>query len=367
MGNNKYKGCYTIDFESVSNPSKRYGRTNFNTLAQSGTPTKLKKPKQISGLGSDIQDKSVVKNKGKKMFITQSIVPHLLDIARKKGDKEMEKTLQLTQNCLNNLILFDNKLYGHYCKNRMCIVCQGIRKAKMINDYLPVIKNWPNPKLVTLTAKSCYAKGLKSRMLAMKRAFRRIKARCKKRHQRGKGPKFMGIKSLECNFNPTERTYNPHFHFIVPNWEIAFLLKREWMQLWPQRYRNGWAQDIRPIKDNLNGLIEVIKYGSKIFTEPDPNRKTEKKASHYVYVSALYNILSAMRGHRLFDRFGFDKPKKETKSKTKTPEVIDYDELTYHPEILDWRNDETGKALSRYIPDPELSYMLNHKINKTLE
>ena len=51
------------------------------------------------------------------------------------------------------------------------------------------------------------------------------------------------------------------------------------------------------------GLIEVVKYGSKIFTEPDPNKKNRKKITRYVYISALYNILSAMRNIHLFDRF----------------------------------------------------------------
>jgi plasmid rolling circle replication initiator protein Rep len=64
-------------------------------------------------------------------------------------------------------------------------------------------------------------------MKAMKRAFKRILTKCNKRHQREKGPKIIGIKSLECNFNPERRTYNPHYHVIVPNWEIAILIKRE--------------------------------------------------------------------------------------------------------------------------------------------
>jgi len=74
-----------------------------------------------------------------------------------------------------------------------------------------------------------------------------------------------------------------------------------------------------------------------------------------------------MRGHRLFDRFGFNLPKKEIKSPSDKALTIEYDELSYHPKILDWLNNETGKALSRFIPDPELVYMLNHRINKTLE
>ena len=59
----------------------------------------------------------------------------------------------------------------------------------------------------------------------MNKAFSIIKERCKKRHQRGTGIQLIGIKSLECNFNPQKKTYNPHFHIIVPNKEIATLLK----------------------------------------------------------------------------------------------------------------------------------------------
>jgi len=75
----------------------------------------------------------------------------------------------------------------------------------------------------------------------MKRAFKRIYSKCKKRHQRSNRPKLLGIKSLEGNFNPKRRLYNPHYHIIVPTREVAILLKWEWMKLWPKEYRNGWA------------------------------------------------------------------------------------------------------------------------------
>lgn len=75
------------------------------------------------------------------------------------------------------------------------------------------------------------------------------------------------------------------------------------MKLWTKRYTNGWGQDIRKITNNIEGLIEVVKYGSKIFTEPAPNKKNRKKVTRYVYISALYNILLAMRNIHLFDRF----------------------------------------------------------------
>ena len=63
-------------------------------------------------------------------------------------------------------------------------------------------------------------------MYGMLRAFELIHNRCKKRYERGKGIKLIGFKSFECNFNPGTKTYNPHFHFIVQNKEIAELLKK---------------------------------------------------------------------------------------------------------------------------------------------
>jgi hypothetical protein len=290
-----------------------------------------------------------------------------MKIARKKGDKEMEKTLWNTYRCLNKVLVADNKLYGFYCGNRVCTICMGNRKAKMINQYLPIIQNWTNPKLVTLTARSCCAKHLNSRMRAMKRAFNKILTKLKKRNQRGKVPKIEGIKSLECNFNPVTRTYNPHYHIIVPNWEIAILLKREWMKLWTKKFTNGWAQDIRPVKNNVEALIEVVKYGSKIFTQPDPNNKNKKKISPYVYTSALYNILSSMRGIRLFDRFGFSMPKGVNEQIANTTTFFEYEELSYHSDIMDWVNEETGEPFSGYKPDRKLTYLLNHRIETTLE
>jgi hypothetical protein len=70
------------------------------------------------------------------------------------------------------------------------------------------------------------------------------------------------------------------------------------LKLWPKKYVNGWAQDIRKITNNIEGLIEVVKYGSKIFTESDPNNKNRKKVTRVVYISALYNIISAMKNQQ---------------------------------------------------------------------
>ena len=144
----------------------------------------------------------------------------------------MEKYFRNSYYCLSNIIVSNNKLYGNYCKNLICTNCNSIRKPKIIIKYLPIIQSWEIAYLVTLIAKSCYAKHLNSRMRAMKRAFLKICSKCKKQHQRGRGPKLIGIKSLECNFNPKTRTYNPNYHFIVPSWEIVILVNIHAQRTW---------------------------------------------------------------------------------------------------------------------------------------
>lgn len=70
----------------------------------------------------------------------------------------------------------------------------------------------------------------------------------------------------------------------------------EFVQLVMQSERaKGYSQLIRKVNDLEHDLIEVIKYQSKYFSEPDPGKKSKKQASHRVYVSALYNIICAMQ------------------------------------------------------------------------
>jgi hypothetical protein len=53
-----------------------------------------------------------------------------------------------------------------------------------------------------------------------------------------------------------------------------------------------------------------VKYGSKIFSEPDVNKKAKGGRNPKLYVSALHYIFLSMKGLRIFERFGFDLPKK---------------------------------------------------------
>ncbi|MBN2639420.1 MAG: protein rep [Bacteroidales bacterium] len=354
-----------IDFERVPSVKKSFRQSSLDTLGQLGTTKKMKIPLELIGRGTDASDNQTLRRKAKKKLVTNKVVLPLIDYARSKGNEDMVRSLWNTYHCQERLILSENIMHGVYCKNRICTVCNGNRKAEMINKYLPIVETWSDPHFITLTAKSCFANQLYDRMRNTKRAFKIIADIIKKRHQRGKGPKLVAIKSLECNFNPYKRTYNPHFHILVPSIEVAEIVLQEWLRTWTGKYAQLIAQKIRKVEDRERDLIEVVKYGSKILTEPNPNNKIERrKITRRVYIAALYNILRAMRGLRLTDTYGFELPKSKTKTKSVT--VFDYDELSYDMEMMDWVNEDTGETLSNYEPDPELLHILNKNIETEL-
>ena len=150
----------------------------------------------------------------------------------------------------------------------------SIRKATIINKYLPVIHSWEEPYFLTLTVRSVPFQRLHDVMRSMIKGFMEITSTYRKRSQRGKGINLIGIRSLECNFNPKAKTYNPHFHIIVSNSKTAKIIKEEWLKRSKAGWTASWAQKSKRVYNSTTALIEIVKYGSKIFTEPDVNKKS---------------------------------------------------------------------------------------------
>jgi hypothetical protein len=327
----------------------------------------------IKGKGTDIIGNSSLETRAKRKIITNKMVLCLVDVAKENGDLEAVQQYWNAYHCQRNITSFNHKLYGNYCKNRFCTICTAIRKAEIINKYYPIISEWEDPHFVTLTVKSCKADKLNRWVWGMFKAFDRIHTRCKKRHQRGKGIKLFGVKSLECNFNPINKTYNPHFHIIVPNKEMAILLRNEWMIQWRPKDRGVYrykftspkAQHIKRVDDLEHTLVETIKYGSKIFTEPDLKKKSKVQKDRMIYAKALHNIFQAMKGKRLFDRFGFNLPLKQ-QSMTNSQWITSYQNWFYSLESGDWINEESNESLTGYLIPSELKALINECINKSV-
>lgn len=339
---------------------------NIYTLGQNGTNKTGQKSVFISGNGSDLSNDEALKGRAKRKFITQNMMLNLMDVAKEKGDDKKHKAYWNTYYCQNRVTSVEGRLYGNYCKNRFCTLCCSIRKAEIINKYYPIIEQWEEPYFVTLTVKACSANRLRVMVKKVMQGFQMIKERHKKNFQRRKGIKLIGVKSLECNFNPVKKTYNPHLHLIVANKEMAEILIKDWLKLWTSKFAQRQAQDMREIFNVETGLIEIIKYGSKIFTEPDMKKKGEN-ASYQIYVAALDNILTAMKGIRIFERFGFNAEKKEQIDIKESKRVTKYEEWEFNSQLFDWQNKTTDEVLTGYRPKPQLSAILSNCVNKTLE
>lgn len=352
--------------------------TALDTLAQSETSKAVKsrrKPRIIvNGNGSDLSNTKQLLGRAKRKMITQKMALSLIDLAEAKGEPERKQAFWNTFYCQSKMYSANGRLYGRYCKNRFCTSCCANRKADILNKYLPILNTWKDPFFVTLTAKSVPARSLKKRMAQMIEGFGIIKERFKKRNQRGKTGKFFGIKSLECEFNAEKKTYNPHFHIIVDGEEMANALVKEWINLCTKnghpdfrKFASRKGQFAERVYSNKSALIEIVKYGSKIFTEPDLKKKSTQKNSAQIYVRSLDNILSAMKGLRIFERFGFNLPRSEKIEKVNSQVLENYEEWKYETKEVNWVNAETEKVISDYLPTSEEIFILENNINKVLE
>jgi len=354
----------TLDLENQKfKHQKEINNNGIYTLGQSGTKPKI----LVQGNGTDMSDIQALRGRAKRKLITNKVVLALIDLANKKGDQIRLGSFWNTYHCQNKLISSEDRLYGVYCKNRFCTLCCSIRKAEIINTYLPILRKWEDPYFVTLTVKSPPLKHLTKMMAKVVEGFGQIIEKHKKRSQRNKGNKLVGIKSLECNFNPIKRTYNPHLHLIVQNEEMAKLIIEEWLIKWTPRFSNAKAQHMRKVENKERDLIEIVKYGSKIFTDPDIKYKPKSIKDHKVYISALYNIYCAMENHRIFDRFGFNLPKTEKSIIENSITLDEYQEWVFDDKATDWKNTDNELSLTQYHMPPNLIELLNYNMDIVLE
>lgn len=352
-------------------PASLYGG-NFNTLAQTGITTSPKTPKirgkTVCGKGSDISDQTVRNGRMKRKFLASTLVLKLLKLAEEEKNQKFVQKFRNTYYCLNRVVESNGKIYGNYCKNRICFVCLSIRKATLINKYLPILNTWYEPYFVTLTVKAVKADRLPDLIKSLKRGIRLILNGNSKKFARGKTvTKLIGLCSMECEFNPEKSTYNPHFHLIVPSKEVADKLVNDWIgKAKIKGLINRKAQHSVRITNKEKALIEIIKYGSKIFTNPELRKKIQPKGKPTIYLKALYTILKAFDGIRLFERFGFNT---EAKSNVKTKELTTletYQDLQYDIKTANYVEIDTGSPFTSYEPTKELRHIVENHIDLKL-
>lgn len=329
----------------------------------------MKTPKIIvRGNGIRPPNLLALQKRAERKTITQWIMQELMPVALGRGELERYHSYRNTFNCQSQIYTANGRMYGVYCKNRFCEICLYNRRGEKSSRYLPVIKQWSAPHFLTLTILSVEADRLGERIDQITDTFETIREKLKKRHQRGKGIKIMGIKSLESNFNHLDRTYNPHFHLILPDFQTADTLRTEWINYWGDiRICNPEAQLNKPIRNVQWQLRETIKYGTKFLSRKIKNRKTGKLYQPLICIPAIDNIFWALKNHRLFDRFGFDLPKPEKSDLGKFSELSEFREWNYYHESYDWVDEVNGERISRYAPPSKLINDLENNINRDLQ
>ena len=193
----------------------------------------------LYGKGTALSNKKAIRRRAKCKLIGDRLMLALIDVAKEKGATDRVKAYWNTYHCQRLLFTTEGRMYAPHCKNRFCTYCCGIRKAELINKYLPTVMNWKDPHLVTLTVKAVPAHRLPLMLKGIQKAFRQIKGKYSKRSERGTDEKLLSLKSLECNFNPQKKTYNPHLHLIVPSEEMAEILIEEWLKKWTRKHTQG--------------------------------------------------------------------------------------------------------------------------------
>jgi hypothetical protein len=207
----------------------------------------------------------------------------------------------------------------------------------MINAYTPALQKLQQKHFVTLTIPNVKAKDLRKSIEDMTRNFQNIV-----KFMRKKKIQIVGLRKLECTYNPTSDTYHPHFHLIVDTRLSAETLQNEWLNRYTKAKKI--AQDFRPADDAT--MMEMFKYFTKITT------------NHVVYVKALDVIFQAMRNLRVYQPFGIERVSEEIDDvQSQIIENLKIAEATWTWIECDWINLDTGECLTNYKPNDQMIEM----------
>lgn len=368
MGNSEKK--YNSNKKSLKGGS-------LDTLAQLGTKVKNKPKKGCSCDSHDdeirlnksttVNDKKPLQNRAKRKYRAVSLALNLVDIAKGERDKaniedfkEFNKEQSLVKSywnmfhCGSVLEHKNGKVTGRYCKNKLCLVCNSIRQAQLMNRYSPIIKTWGDDVyFVTVTVPNMKGEFLKDAIIEMHSIYKTIQERLKKQAQRGQREKFIAIKKLECTYSPERVDYHPHYHFIIKGIDNANSFLDMWLTDTKHLGTSYKGQDIR--KADANAPKEMFKYFTKIVSTSGKEKR--------IFVDSLHTIFKALKGTRTFQSIGFKLPKEE-QLKDKDFELELELEAEYQGEQeekyiwvqqqADWASNVTGVLLS------------DNKIDKTL-
>ena len=338
--------------------SKREKRISLDTLAQLATSSKKEDDIKLIPCTHE-SDKKTLQKRAYRKYINTSLSLRLVDASKINPKSTLEKSYFNSYHCCKTIAIHSSgKVKGNYCKNRWCLVCNSIRTAVLIHKYMPVVEDWNDKYFVTLTLPNCDGRDLRATIDEMQKVITQIRKVIQKRYQRGKGEKFIGVRKLECTYNPKTNKYHPHYHFVIDGHDNASELLNIWLKKVPAA--KAVAQDIRPADDNSSK--ELFKYFTKVVTTIKDKEGNVKDAK--IYADAMDVIFNSIKGLRTFQNFGF-KTKKEVLAEDFVPVELSGDpivsEANWVQELADWA-EESGELLSGYIPLEKTKKLVSKKI-----
>lgn len=306
----------------------------LDTLEQLGTNR---------GNVGDVMPLDALRKRARAKYYGRAVAARLASL-----DGPLSKSYRNSMFCASVLIQTGQKLTSRYCGARWCPVCNRIRTARLINGYAPALAALSDQHFVTLTIPNVPAAELRPAIEAMLATAQRIQDMHKKRHRRGAQVwQLVGLRKLECTFNPSAGTFHPHFHYLVAGEAAARTLVADWLRAVPAASQR--AQDVRPA--NVGAGKELFKYFSKLVTRTADGRRVTDTA-------ALDVIFQAMRGKRVFQPIGIAKVPEEVESLQAIEAEINPDFDYWQWVQSDWASTTTGECLTGYIPSPAMEQLL---------
>lgn len=232
---------------------------------------------------------SVFKKRAKAKAFTNKLA---LTLCTQVPDSPLVKQYRSSYYCTSVLVQEGNNITSHYCGQRWCAVCNGIRTGKNLNRFKPAFDSMAEPMFLTLTAPTCFAETLNDEIdIRLAQFSRAVKTLKQKLRRQGESGQVQLIRKLEVTY--TAGKYHPHMHCIVSGKANAEALLEYWLLTRTDATRA--AQDCRTA--DAGSLSELFKYTTKLVS----GRKGQKKLYP---AQVLDTIFQALHGRRTFQTYG---------------------------------------------------------------
>lgn len=216
--------------------------------------------------------------------------------------------------CQDVINIHQGVAHSLYCKNRWCPICNRIKTAELMNEYLPTLEKQPNLVFLTLTRPNVKADALAKEIKDIKNILRII-LNDKTMRKALKDNNVIGLHKLECTYNHQRDDFHPHFHILLSDASVAKMILARWMKKNPSADKK--AQSLKPVDALQGGAQELFKYFTKLLGK-------DSKGRIYFDAPHMDVIFRACKGVRIYGTIGnieAIKPTKEAKTNAIDPNL----------------------------------------------